>query len=98
MVIRKPKELSNRSHDWLKFSAKVLAHIELYTVPQYGDKGEDQATEFRPEDFILQIKKYAHRHGKNSRSGQDKLDLMKIAHYAQMAFEKMEAAEDAQGK
>lgn len=36
--------LSERGKDWLAFSAKVLAHIEEYTVPQYGDKGEDLAT------------------------------------------------------
>ena len=75
---------SLRGQDWQNFSDLVAAHIEEYTVPQYGDKGEDQCTEFNQQDFITQLKKYINRFGRNSRKGQDKLDLMKIAHYAQM--------------
>ena len=81
--------MSKRGEDWQKFSAEVLKHIEEYTVPQYGDKGEDQCTEFTEQDFITQLKKYINRFGRNSRTGQDKLDLMKIAHYAQMLSEKV---------
>ena len=73
-----------RGGDWADFSFKVLDHIENYTVPQYGDKGSDQCTEFTRQDFETQIKKYANRMGKNSRPGQDKLDLLKICHYCQM--------------
>jgi len=83
--------MSKRGEDWQKFSAEVFTHIEEYTVPQYGDKGEDQCTEFTEQDFITQLKKYINRFGRNSRTGQDKLDLMKIAHYAQMLSEKVEA-------
>ena len=73
-----------RGGDWADFSFKVLDHIENYTVPQYGDKGSDQCTEFTRQDFETQIKKYANRMGKNSRPGQDRLDLLKICHYCQM--------------
>lgn len=75
---------SKRAFDWRDFSYKVEAHIEDYTVPQYGDKGSDQCTEFTVQDFQTQIKKYANRMGRNSRPGQDKLDLLKMAHYCQM--------------
>jgi hypothetical protein len=77
--------MSKRGEDWKEFSEKVLSHIENYTVPQYGDRGGDQATEFTSHDHIVQAKKYINRYGKNSRPGQEILDLVKTAHYCQMA-------------
>lgn len=81
--------VSQRGADWLAFAAEVLAHIEEYTVPQYGDAGEDNASEYTTADMIGQIKKYATRHGRNARAGQDRLDAMKMAHYAQMLANKL---------
>jgi hypothetical protein len=81
---------SERGLDWENFAIKVLNHIEIYTVPQYGDKGSDQCTEFTRQDFETQIKRYTNRMGKNSRPGQDKLDLLKICHYAQMLHDLIE--------
>jgi hypothetical protein len=74
---------------------KVSSHIEDYTVPQYGDKNNDQASDYEPEEFILQIKRYIARFGKNSRPGQDELDLLKIAHYAQMTYTLIQEKKDA---
>lgn len=82
-----------RSKEWWAFSKQVIEHIESYTVPQYGDKGEDQCTEFNEADFITQMKKYLNRYGKNARPGQQKLDLIKIAHYAGMLHGKLTAKE-----
>ena len=76
--------LSDRGEDWLNFATDTLNHIENYTVPQYGDKGDDQYTDFTAQDFITQIKKYLNRYGKNSRPGQGHLDMLKCAHYIQM--------------
>ena len=84
------KEISKRVRAWVKFATLVYTHIEDYTVPQYGDEGDDQLTGYTPEDCIKQIQKYANRAGRNVRSGQDQLDLLKIAHYAQVAFDKLE--------
>lgn len=78
---------SARAADWREFSRLVEKHIEEYTVPQYGDKGSDLATEYTAVRCVEQIKKYAARFGKNARAGQDDLDLLKIAHYAQLAWE-----------
>ncbi len=86
--------LSKRGQDWVKFSGVVERHIEEYTVPQYGDKGEDIASEYTAESCINQVKKYAARFGKNSRPGQERLDLLKMAHYVQMAFEALENTEN----
>lgn len=82
--------MSLRGEDWSNFSFTVANHIENYTVPQYGDKGDDEADSFTAEDCVKHIKRYAARHGKNSRPGQDELDLLKIAHYAQMAYTKLQ--------
>ena len=78
-----------RSGEWRAFAQEVMIHIEEYTVPQYGDKGIDQCSEFTESDFITQMKKYLNRYGKNSREGQQQLDLLKIAHYACMLHSKL---------
>lgn len=79
------KATTVRGAEFIDFAAEVLKHIENYTVPQYGDKGQDQASEFTSHDHVVQAKKYLNRYGKNSRPGQEILDLMKTAHYCQMA-------------
>ena len=75
--------MSKRGEEWQKFSTLVLDHIENYTVPQYGDKGADQATGFSPEDCIREIDKYKNRHFTGVRGKEETLrDLFKVAHYA----------------
>jgi hypothetical protein len=81
---------TKRGADWVAFAEQVLLHIEDYTVPQYGDKGEDLASNYAAEDCIRHIKRYVARFGKNARPDQDHLDLLKIAHYAQMAATKLD--------
>ncbi|WP_426994472.1 hypothetical protein [Methylomonas sp. CM2] len=85
--------MSIRGDEWLAFAQVVHGHIESYTVPQYGDKGKDLATAYTPEHCIAQIKKYAARAGSNQRDGQEALDLLKIAHYAQMAHRLLTVSE-----
>lgn len=87
--------MSLKGNDWQDFATKVANHIENYTVPQYGDKGNEEADSYTVEDCLMQINRYKVRNGKNSRPGQDKLDLIKIAHYAQMAYTKLEEQENA---
>lgn len=81
-------QMSKRGEEWVAFSAKVLAHIEDYTVPQYGDAPNDSITTWSDAACVEQIGKYAARYGKNARDGQEQLDLLKIAHYACLAFHK----------
>lgn len=80
---------SQRLQDWETFSAAVAEHIETYTISQYGDKGDDQCTEYTCEECVTQTKKYCDRYGKNIRYNQDALDLLKGAHYLQMAWDKL---------
>lgn len=81
-------ELSLRGRDWLKFSAEVLSHIENYTVPQYGDKGQDRASDYTMEVIADHIGRYRDRMGSNARGPiEAKRDLVKIAHYASLAHQ-----------
>lgn len=80
--------MSERERQWLEFSDAIAKHLREYTVPQYGDVGEDEITDYSVEDCVQQISKYAKRYGSNSREGQQHLDFMKMAHYAQCAWEK----------
>ena len=81
--------MSKRGQAWKKFAEKVYEHIELYTVPQYGDEGDDLITGYTAEKCIECVNKYAKRFGSNQREGQELLDMMKIAHYAQCAYDKI---------
>lgn len=80
---------AQRAKDWNDFATKVADHIENYTVPQYGDAPNDNVEAWSAQDCIAQVQKYAARFGNNQRAGQDELDLMKIAHYAQLAMGKL---------
>lgn len=80
---------AQRTKDWNEFATKVADHIENYTVPQYGDAPNDNVESWSAQDCIAQVQKYAARFGTNQRAGQEELDLMKIAHYAQLAMGKM---------
>jgi len=83
-------ECSVRGNNWSEFAFEVFAHIEEYTIPQYGDKGLDQVTGWIVEDCLKAVKKYASRYGTNQRPGQQKLDFLKMAHFIQLACEKFE--------
>jgi hypothetical protein len=89
MADEEPLLLSQRGREWIEFSNEVLNHVEEYTVPQYGDKGSDNVTDYDAKDCVLQIRKYATRFGSNQRIDQESLDLLKIAHYSCLAHTKL---------
>lgn len=80
-----PKQLEK----WKEFDAHVSAHITEYVVPQYGDDGEDPATEYDAGDCIKQAQKYLARFGRSSRPGEETRDLAKAAHWIQKAYGKV---------
>jgi hypothetical protein len=82
--------ISNRGKDWMDFASKVLNHIEDYTVPQYGDSPDDYVESWTPAECVLALGKYQQRFGKNARAGEATLDLLKMAHFAQLAYDKIE--------
>ena len=88
--------MSNRLDDWLEFGTYVSKHIEEYTVPQYGDKGNDRATELTIQDLLKDCEKYIKRFGKVTRERQEQ-DFYKMAHYICIAWDKWMDA-DCDGK
>lgn len=80
--------LSIRAIEFAKFTSKVIEHIEKYTVPQYGDKGQDQITEWTVEECLKAVSKRIARFGRQSREGQQELDFLKMAHEVQIAATK----------
>jgi len=87
-VHSKKPVMSERERQWIEFSERVLKHLREYTVPQYGDVGEDEITNYTVKDCVKQVEKYAKRYGSQSREGQQELDFIKIAHYAQCSWDK----------
>ena len=82
--------MSRRGDNWIEFAAHVHEHVEGYTVPQFGDKPDDQVEAWTAEDCIKAIRRYYSRFGSNQRGSEDQLrDMLKIAHYASLAWEKM---------
>lgn len=80
---------TKRGKEWMEFSKIVLDHIENYTVPQYGDAGQDLATEYLAEKCFQEIEKYLKRRHTNQRPDQFLKDPLKMAHYLCLAFMKL---------
>ncbi len=81
--------LSIRGAQWNSFSALVMDHVENYTVQQYGDAPFDQVESWSAQDCVVQIRRYAARFGNGQRGKSEELrDLLKIAHYASLAYSK----------
>lgn len=74
---------------WVQFSNAVIVHIRDYVVPQYGD-ADDLASDYTAEECVKQVEKYAKRFARSSRPGEQERDLLKMAHYAQKAWDKLQ--------
>lgn len=80
---------TNRARMWSIFSTEVGSHIENYTVKQYGDFPDDQATNWDEAYLKQQMQKYINRMDSNERGDMERnRDLFKIAHYCQMIWSK----------
>ncbi len=79
--------MSNRLDDWLLFGGYVSKHIEEDTIPEYGDKGNDRATELTIHDLLKDCDKYIKRYGKVTKERQEK-DFYKMVHCVCMAWDK----------
>jgi len=71
------------------FHEAMIQHIEFYTIGQYKDWPEDEATFYSASDCVWQIRKYHRRFGHNVRPGQDAIDMLKTAHYAALCAAKI---------
>ena len=85
----KEEVYSKRAGDWKWFSEIMINHIDNYTVPQYGDRPDDEVADWTPEACVFAIRKYLSRFGKQSRRGEQQLDLLKMAHFTQILYDKV---------
>ena len=80
--------MSKREQQWRDFSDVVSKHLREYTVPQYGDVGEDEVTNYTVKDCVNNISRYIKRYGSQRRENQQELDFIKIAHYSCLSYTK----------
>lgn len=82
--------MSNQFKQW-EYVAKIVGdHIESYAVPQYGDWPTDESAKYTIMDIKTQIMRYARRMGTGKRGPEEaERDMLKICHYACMAYLKM---------
>jgi len=84
-------QVSKREEQFMQFSDIVENHITSYTVPQYGDAPDDEVENWTTEQCVLAIQKYTKRFSSAKRGRLETLrDMVKIAHFACLAFYKME--------
>lgn len=82
--------LSKRELEFDMFAGITLQHIKNYTVPQYGDAPSDQVEEWTPAQCMDSVKRYANRIDTNSRGRLESIrDMVKVAHFACLAFTKL---------
>jgi len=87
--------MSKRKDQFMDFADIVTGHIEHYTVPQYGDAPDDQVEEWTPAQCMDSVKRYVNRINSNQRGHVETLrDMLKIAHFACLAFDKLEPTEE----
>jgi hypothetical protein len=87
---RRKMSISNRREQFMQFEILVGDHIDNYTVPQYGDAPDDEVERWSTEQCVLAIQKYTKRFDSPRRGRIETLrDMVKIAHFACIAFYKM---------
>lgn len=84
---------SNQEQQWDAFAYAVSEHIRNYVLPQYGDVELAPEKGYTTEDFIKQSQRYLARFGRQSRTGEELLDLIKAAHWIQKAFVRIAKAQ-----
>lgn len=81
---------TKRGKQFLRFTVDVVHHVDIYTVPQYGDAPDDMVETWAPDHVINQMEKYLKRMGNNGRGAEDNiLSCLKIAHYACILHDKL---------
>lgn len=87
--------ISNRESEFEQFAGITLLHVKNYTVSQYGDAPYDPVEKWTPAQCMDSVKRYANRIDTNSRGHLESLrDMAKIAHFACMAFNKLEPTQE----
>lgn len=81
----------DRIKQWNAFNNQVRAHIQEYTLAQYGNpEGDEQVDSFTPEDCFKNLMRYVNRRNSCTRGTKERLrDVIKIAHYASFIYDKL---------
>lgn len=69
------------------FENHLLPHIK-YSIKQYGDLDTDIVSKWSTEQCMVNVERYLKRFNNNSRSGQEKLDVIKSIDYLIRIFYK----------
>lgn len=80
-------------NQWAAFSQVVATHIQDYVLPQYGDVENEPATDYDAGDCIKQSQRYLARFNRQSRTGEELLDIVKAAHWLQKAYDRIAAVQ-----
>jgi len=89
------EDYSEKGQAWIGFAQLTLRHVENYSVPQYGPTLSENTDVTSTEDCLKYIAKYLRRHGSDRRGRIEELrDLVKIAHFAQFAFDMMKPTKE----
>lgn len=89
---RKEIKMQTKLEQWEIFSKKVSEHIETYVVPQYGDYPDEHIGSMTLEQIKGKLSSYVARMGKVQVNGGFERairDMLKMAHFACYAIEKM---------
>jgi len=89
----------DRLGEWKTFSDQVEKHVTEYTIPQYQNEDDqaDQVGAWTAEDCKKAMERYINRFGKGARGSVEALrDMLKVAHYAQLCYDKLKAELDEQ--
>jgi len=83
----------NRLEQWKDFCNQMEKHIVEYTQVQYGNTdGNEQVDNFTPDDCWQNMLRYFNRRKTSVRGSKEKLrDVIKIAHYAQLLYDKLKS-------
>lgn len=90
------EKISEKSFDFSKFAKEVINHIETYVVPQYGDLPDAHIDSMTTEQLKGKLSSYVQRIDKvQIHRGIEgaKQDCLKIAHFAQYVYSKLEDQE-----
>lgn len=84
---------TKRAKNFQAFARRVVEHIDNYAVPQYGDAPHDSVETWTSGDCYRQVERYLKRRNTAVRQGEQRLDIMKMVHYLQLADEKLQREE-----
>lgn len=90
-------EESKKAQLTLDFIETVLLPHIKYSNKQYGDSDVDIVSTWSAKDCLTNIERYIRRFGKNQRSGQEKLDIVKCVDYLIRMYYK-DDVEDSKSK